>query len=411
MWGRYDVRRPTLAEIIEHIRLGGYVGITPQSIGCSTLDVDEGDPRDLIEHHPPLAVTASRLPGRCHIWYRDPEDRGNGGPFRAWGCAGDWRSGGTGYVILWEQAAPTLVAALATPPPHQADFPIHLIDTREPAHPELQPEDKRDSSPPEMLPPESLYPGCRNRGTFRLVSAWAYPQPRGGEDGHGKAVWQQSLTQYALEIAARIPDRSDFPDSEVRTIARSIADWTWSHPDFGRAGGPVDHDTQSRRGVQSGRSRRAATAERDTRIKQLAAEGHPQRHIAQTEGVTQSTVSRILCRRAPTPPDRFVHKTSSGAPRPPGALGTSVLRTYYARVGEHLGGRPQRHAERALARYLAGLRRHVGPEVAERRRVWALEMAGQLDLAIQGGMAIPVAFAHVRGGRYDLLLPGAPEPG
>ena len=299
VWSRHDIRHPTLEEVAEHIRLGGYVGITPQSISCSALDVDEGDPRALIDHHPPLAVVGSRLPGRCHIWYRDPQDRGHGGPFRAWGCAGDWRSGGTGYLVLWEQAAETLVAALTTAPPYHVDFPSHLIDTGEPA----PPDDKRDGSPPPKIrPPESLRPGCRNRGIFHLVSAWAYPQPRGGGDMHGKATWRQSVTEYAMEMAARIPDRSDFPDSEVRTIAWSIANWTWNHPDFGRTSGKVDHHTQSRRGVKSGRSRRAATSERDTWIRQLVVEGHSQRHIAMTVGVSQATVSRVLRRPPVAPP-------------------------------------------------------------------------------------------------------------
>ena len=86
-----------------------------------------------------------------------------------------------------------------------------------------------------------------------------------------------------------------------------------------------------------------------------------------------------------------------------------MLRAYYTLVAGRLGGRPQRNATHALESYIAGVGRHVAPEVAERRRVWALEVARQLDLAIQGGMSVSTAFAHVRGGRYALLLPGAPR--
>ena len=79
------------------------------------------------------------------------------------------------------------------------------------------------------------------------------------------------------------------------SLGYGVSTWTWS------GGGPVDHssETQRRRGLKSGKVRRAAVAQRDRAIIADRAAGMSLRAIASKHGLKLGGVQLVLRRAAP----------------------------------------------------------------------------------------------------------------
>ena len=129
----------------------------------------------------------------------------------------------------------------------------------------------------------------RNSALFDVVRWWAYGQDRGADLDR----WYETVTAYAETNNGRFPDPLEAP--EVRKLAYNVGSWTWS------GHGAVDHSpaAQRRRGVKSGKVRRAAVAERDRAIVQDRAAGMTQRAIAARHGLSHRAVNHVLRRDAP----------------------------------------------------------------------------------------------------------------
>ena len=56
LWRGYMTRRPALEAVLHH----GEVGLIPWSLQTTALDVDDGEPAQLLLFHPPLVVLPSR---------------------------------------------------------------------------------------------------------------------------------------------------------------------------------------------------------------------------------------------------------------------------------------------------------------------------------------------------------------
>ena len=186
VWAKWQRRRPPLDVVHAH---GDRLGLMPASIGTSALDVDEGDPRELLAHHPAWAVLASRRPGGRHLYYADDRPRGN----RTWaeyGCAGQLRSG-RGYLVLWHDGADRLAEELRTRG-RPADFRLpDLFAAAGVELPTVYPADL-DRGPAIMAPArvvlpmlEVVLPGGRNPALFDTVRHWAYREDRGEGCGGG----------------------------------------------------------------------------------------------------------------------------------------------------------------------------------------------------------------------------------
>ena len=91
----------TLEAALSHIQGGGLVGLIPGRSGIAVLDVDAGDPADLIAAHPPLATLQTRRKGGFHLPYAKPEGIVGNSTWAAMGCAGEVR-GDKGYVVAWD---------------------------------------------------------------------------------------------------------------------------------------------------------------------------------------------------------------------------------------------------------------------------------------------------------------------
>ena len=293
LWRRWQKRRPDLATVQLHVKGGDPVGLVPFSIKSTGLDVDRGDPSQLFSLYPPVVAIPSKRRGGLHGYYGDGQGRANG-RFELHGCAGEIR-GSRGYLVLHGNAALELAGAdfdVAEGLPgwfpanlwEAAGLAFDLPKIAAPYSPSAEAATVWESNAADALAALAhIRPGARNTSLFNAVRFFAYSQPRPGE----LTRWRAHIFDYTLNANARFSE--PLPTTEALQTAWSIASWCWN------GGGPLDHSpaAQRRRGVKSGKARRAKTADRDRRIVQLAQRGpKAQREIAELVGhILQGQVS------------------------------------------------------------------------------------------------------------------------
>ena len=282
------MRRPSIEVAIAHVQCRqDPIGAIPASIDTSVLDVDDGDPAQLILEFPPLADVDTPRGGH-HLFYPDTEPRGNG-TFQTHGCSGDIRSG-RGYVVLWN---PGKVAdAISKRNDWAVQFPADLFEAQDVPVPEVS------TAPVVPITSvksgwklEKLYKGCRvrNIALFDTVRFWAYAERKPGK----LDAWNLRVLDFALLQNQRLGDPLPLP--EVHDTAYSISTWTWC------GGGPVDHSprAQRRRGIKSyyGKADQKTlelVEDRNQLITELHRKGWTQKKIASRTGLSQQRISRIL---------------------------------------------------------------------------------------------------------------------
>ena len=294
LWSGWQRRRPPLDVVHAH---GDRLGLMPASIGTSALDVDQGDPRELLTHHPAWVVLASRRPGGRHLYYADDRPRSNA-TWAKYGCTGQLRSG-RGYLVLWHDGAERLAEELRTRGrPSGADFRLPDLFEAAGVYPSDLPQGPAIAAPVRVVLPmlEVIDVGGRNVALFDTVRHWAYVQNRSRKlDG-----WTGRVREYARVNNGRFPVPLD--DDEVQRVAWNVASrtWTWSGGTWS-GGGPLDHspEAQRRRGRASGKQRRSRTADRDRTILQDRDDGLSLRAIAKRHGVSVGAVRNVLARDVP----------------------------------------------------------------------------------------------------------------
>ena len=263
IWPRWQIRRPPADVVLAH---DGNVGIMPASIDATALDVDRGDPTELLAHHPAWTNLPSRRRGGHHVYYQDGTPRDNA-RWEAYDCAGEVRSG-RGFLVLWQQGAAKLAAAVRAGPSgvrFPADLPLFAAAG--------------------MVLPVSYAPAAtrrdveafRPRCLGRLEEVW--PGPRGGHGWPGRnaalfdvtrwlayaAWWERDRAGLAgwhalvLDRANRNNQRFPVPlpeEREVRRTAYSISTWIAS------GGGPAEHDPVKFSERQAARARKLALVKR-----------------------------------------------------------------------------------------------------------------------------------------------------
>ena len=299
VWKGWLSRRPPLESVAAH---GPELGIVPGSIGTSALDVDRGDVDRLVAETAPLVTL--KTPRGYHCYYYDDKGRRNS-RWNGYGCYGDVRSA-RGFLRLYDGGIERLASALSLTPSDAALFPTDVLQSGE-CRPPCSPLPAGEFCPPnsplsmnkagrsyaktpnELPSLETVLEGARNNSLFDFVRFRAYSQVK-GEDFE---AWSDWVLKEAREGNARFP--KPLPQSEVRSVANSIATGIWSRGD----GGPVDRSAgaQRRRGIKSGRARRRRTAERDIAIVEAVEAGQPMRTVAKAHGLSVSTVHHIVNRR------------------------------------------------------------------------------------------------------------------
>ena len=298
LWGGWQKTRPPLDVCREH---DGPLGLIPYSIQTTALDVDQGDPVNLLKKHPALASIASRKRGGLHCYYDDDQPRGNR-DFSLCGCGGQVR-GARGYLVLWNDAAERLADAIASPPKRSVPFPSNLFEAAgiEEPGPSFKP---TRQAPADPLRLQKTHPGERHQALFDSVRSWAYEQEKGGclktWKGRVRAfAWCENDLRFPIPYGQHPGDSGREPD----IMAESIATWTWS------GGKPLDCSppAQRRRGMKSGQARRAAVADKDALVV-AAFEGGASIHaISKMDGRARPPIRHVLRREIPlllldTPP-------------------------------------------------------------------------------------------------------------
>ena len=320
-------QRPGFVAVKDHITQGGLLGIVPSSLNCAVLDVDHGNPTELIATHLPWFLSPTQRPHRLHLWYQDDrhelaEERRGGHWRHESGCRGELLAS-TGYVVLWGNALEGLAEALQDQvfgPGDQADFDTVATDagmtwagpgqnlTRREV--QVQPEDL-----PELA---DILPGNRNIALFDHIRYYAYPQVQHHTD---LLDFADTVTDFATTCRDQLPDVTGFPESEAAGIAQSVATWTWAvfaqdggeqrpdpnrlaspsrRPALGDAGYRGDPALNSDSEVQ--RYRRSCRTRLDEirvagRVQLAAARsvtGWPVARVATTLGVSQRQTQRYL---------------------------------------------------------------------------------------------------------------------
>ena len=298
VWRSWQKLRPGLDVVLAH---EGPVGLKPWSVSTSALDVDAGDPGELMQAWPPMAVLDSKRADGKHLYYADTEGRGNG-HFEVYGCAGEIRSA-KGYLILWHDGAGHLADALHDPVARSRRWPCDLFElaglpavtlpgaVKTPAYSYKLSDQSRQTwaAAAAALELETIKRGLRNVTLFNAVRFWAYSVPRGDE----LEAWTRRVQVYALEQNRRFPQPLDRP--EVIRTAYSISTWCWSG---GGARWHFDHSSaaQRRRGIKSGKVRRARNTERDAAIVTAVRAGHSMRAVAREWHLTDRGVRYLVTR-------------------------------------------------------------------------------------------------------------------
>lgn len=307
VWRSWQKLRPGLDVVLAH---EGPLGLKPWSVSTSALDVDTGDPGELMQAWPPMAVLNSRRSDGKHLYYSDTEGRGNG-HFEVYGCAGEIRSA-KGYLILWHDGAGRLADALQDPLARARRWPRDLFElaglpavtlrgaVKTPTYSYKPSDQSRQTwaAAAAAVELEAIKPGRRNVKLFDAVRFWAYSIPRGQD----LEAWTRRVRVHALEQNRRFPE--PLAESEVKQTAYSISTWCWSG---GGARWHFDHSSaaQRRRGVKSGKVRRARNAERDAAIVAAVEAGQSMRAVAREYGLTHQAVMKIVG-RVVTEPNQLV---------------------------------------------------------------------------------------------------------
>ena len=298
VWRSWQKLRPGLDVVLAH---EGPLGLKPWSISTSALDVDAGDPGELMQAWPPMVILDSKRADGKHLYYSDTQGRGNA-HFEVYGCAGEVRSA-KGYLILWHDGAGRLADALHDPVARSRRWPRDLFElaglpavtlpgaVKTPAYSYKPSDQSRQTwaAAAAALELETIKRGLRNVTLFDAVRFWAYSVPRGQE----LEAWTRRVRVYALEQNRRFPAPLDA--SEVKATAYSISTWCWSG---GGARWHFDHSStaQRRRALKLGRIRRARNATRDAAIVAAVRSGWSMRAVAREYGLTARVVHHIVHR-------------------------------------------------------------------------------------------------------------------
>ena len=255
--------------------------------------MDHGDPVNLLKRHPALASIASRKRGGLHLYYGDDEARGNR-DFSLYGCSGQVR-GARGYLVLWNDAPAILADAIASPPKRSVPFPSNLFVAAGIEEPGLSFKPTRQA-PSDALRLEKTHPGERHQALFDSVRFWAYEQEKGGclktwKERVRAFAWCENDLRFPVPYGQHPGDSGKEPD----VMAGSISTWTWS------GGKPLDCSppVQRRRGVKSGKARRAKVAGEDMLAVQAFEGGASIHSIAKMDGRTRKGIRVVLRREIP----------------------------------------------------------------------------------------------------------------
>ena len=127
----------------------------------------------------------------------------------------------------------------------------------------------------------------RNVTCFDTVRLWAYGAVRQHWKPEGFKDWSKAVEQQVRAVNSTF--QAPLPESEIRSLTRSISKWVWTHCTPSRF-----NESQAERGRRSGEVRRKTSDSRRDEARKLREQGLSIKVIAEKVGVTRVTVSNLL---------------------------------------------------------------------------------------------------------------------
>ena len=130
----------------------------------------------------------------------------------------------------------------------------------------------------------------RNVTVFDTVRVWAYSAVRSYWKPDGFKEWSKAVESQVRAVNATFS--VPLPESEIRSLTRSIAKWVWTH-----CTPKGFNEAQAERGKRSGEVRAKTSESRREEARKLREQGLSQKLIAERLGIAQQTVSHLLADR------------------------------------------------------------------------------------------------------------------
>lgn len=273
----WQKRKPSIKSILNHESL---LGIIPFSIGMSALDVDHGDPSELIRHFNPIINIQSSIHTKRHLYYTDIKPRDNQ-KWEAFNCSGDIRSG-NGYLILHKNAAIYVAKSLRV----QLEFPFPGFLAR------LSDEKTcRISEQYAYNDLEHVQVGSRNNELFKVMQKFRSLQWSNGIRGKDELI--KSCHDFAHKQNMRF--RDPLPKQEVNELSFHAAT---SYHKF-MVGRVLDRsmEAQRRRGLVSGRKRQLISMEHKFKAITMRDDGYTVPEIARHLGLSRQHIYKLFAQQ------------------------------------------------------------------------------------------------------------------
>lgn len=145
---------------------------------------------------------------------------------------------------------------------------------------------------PKRLPKKANTQGLgRNCSLFEIVRREAYASVLEYRLAGALEAFTGYIQAQVIQHNSKLPTPLASP--EVRSIAKSIANWTWKNY-IGRLSDEEFSKRQQKRGALGGKAKGQANAEKRAEALKMASEGAKQQAIADALGVSKMTISRWL---------------------------------------------------------------------------------------------------------------------
>ena len=202
IWKGWPKRWPTAAQAEHHRAAGGVLGVVPHTLGATVVDIDRGDPKQLLLRlgTPPWAALKTLRDDGWHWWFDDAERRRNSSWFLD-GCQGDIRSA-SGFVCLHVDAPELLAEALELRVVGQSPFPVELLGRELGPSARGQAGADQDRSQLGEPPLEHVLEGARQKALFSVLSRWAFAYRQQNKVG---SDWPARVLTEALDQKRALP--------------------------------------------------------------------------------------------------------------------------------------------------------------------------------------------------------------